>query len=152
MIQEQTFTCIATGFATPACPATRSDMLRMRQDPQLAEKCRLIREGREELKSTLPIWTPHCAAFKDNHRTNGNALLNQQRLMMDFDEKGHSEEILARSLQLQAEGKWQVLLVEESVRQGTHVLITLPEGMTADEAQHRFLKRYVSFAITTFSL
>ena len=138
MIQEQTFTCIATGFATPACPATRSDMLRMRQDPQLADKCRLIREGREELKSTLPIWTPHCAAFKDNHRTNGNALLNQQRLMMDFDEKGHSEEILARSLQLQAEGKWQVLLVEESVRQGTHVLITLPEGMTADEAQQRF--------------
>ncbi|MBR5186265.1 MAG: hypothetical protein IKW19_08220, partial [Akkermansia sp.] len=138
MIQEQPFTCIATGFATPACPATRSDMLRMRQDPQLADKCRLIREGREELKSTLPIWTPHCAAFKDNHRTNGNALLNQQRLMMDFDEKGHSEEILARSLQLQAEGKWQVLLVEESVRQGTHVLITLPEGMTADEAQQRF--------------
>ena len=138
MNQEQTFTCIATGFAAPARPATRSDMQRIRQDTQLAEKCRQIREGREELKSTLPIWTPHCAAFKDNHRTNGTALLPQQRLMMDFDEKGHSAEILARSLELQAEGKWQVLLVEESVRGGTHVLLTLPVGMTADEAQQRF--------------
>ena len=28
-----------------------------------------------------------------------------------------------------------VLLIEESVRRGTHVLVELPEGMTADEAQ-----------------
>ena len=138
MNQEQTFTCIGSGFASPACPATRSEMLRRRLDTQLAEKCRQIREGREELKSTLPIWTPHCASFKDNRRTNGNALQPLQRLMMDFDEKGHSEEILARSLALQAEGKWQVLLVEDSVRGGTHVLLSLPAGMTADEAQQRF--------------
>lgn len=138
MNQEQTFTCIGSGFASPACPATRSDMLRRRLDTQLADKCRQIREGREELKSTLPIWTPHCASFKDNRRTNGNALQPLQRLMMDFDEKGHSEEILARSLALQAEGKWQVLLVEDSVRGGTHVLLSLPAGMTADEAQQRF--------------
>ena len=138
MNQEQTFACIGLGFASPACPATRSDMLRRRLDTQLADKCRQIREGREELKSTLPIWTPHCALFKDNRRTNGNALQPLQRLMMDFDEKGHSEEILARSLALQAEGKWQVLLVEESVRGGTHVVLTLPAGMTADEAQQRF--------------
>ena len=63
-----------------------------------------------------------------------------QRLMLDFDEKGHSKEILKRSLQLQKEGKWEILLVEESVRRGTHVLITLPEGMTPQEAQQRFSK------------
>ena len=58
--------------------------------------------------------------------------------MLDFDEKGHSTEILERSLALQKEGKWQVLLVEESVRRGTHVLIVLPDGMTPQEAQQRF--------------
>ncbi|MBR5203867.1 MAG: VirE protein, partial [Bacteroidaceae bacterium] len=35
-------------------------------------------------------------------------------------------------------GKWEILLVEESVRKGTHVLITLPNGMTPQEAQQRF--------------
>ena len=100
--------------------------------------CQRIAEGDEHLKKQLPIWTPGCAEFKDNHRSIADAQKPLQRLMLDFDEKGHSAEILERSLKLQEEGKWEILLVEESVRKGTHVLITLPEGMTPQEAQQRF--------------
>ena len=58
--------------------------------------------------------------------------------MLDFDEKGHSAEILAKAMELNEQGRWKILLVEESVRRGTHVLIALPEGMTPQEAQQRF--------------
>ena len=110
----------------------------MRREPKLAHMCRRIAAGHEKLKRMLPVWTPCCAEFADNHRAVKDALKPLRRLMLDFDEKGHSKEILERSLQLQQEGKWEVLLVEESVRKGTHVLITLPEGMTPQEAQQRF--------------
>ena len=112
----------------------------MRREPKLASMCQRIAAGHEKLKRKLPIWTPCCAGFKNNHRAVKDALVPLQRLMLDFDEKGHSKEILKRSLQLQKEGKWEILLVEESVRRGTHVLITLPEGMTPQEAQQRFSK------------
>ena len=110
----------------------------MRREPKLAEICRRIAGGHEKLKRILPVWTPSCAEFKDNHRAVKDAVKPLNRLMLDFDEKGHSQEILQKSLQLQSEGKWEILLVEESVRKGTHVLITLPEGMSAQEAQARF--------------
>ena len=132
------FTCIGKGHGAPAIPATREDWEKMRRDPKLKEMCRRIAMGHEKVKRKLPIWTPGCAAFKDNHRAIKDALKPLNRLMLDFDEKGHSKEILERSMQLQQEGKWEILLVEESVRKGTHVLITLPEGMSPQEAQNRF--------------
>ena len=110
----------------------------MRREPKLAEICRRIAGGHEKLKRILPVWTPSCAEFKDNHRAVKDAVKSLNRLMLDFDEKGHSQEILQKSLLLQSEGKWEILLVEESVRKGTHVLISLPEGMTPHEAQQRF--------------
>ena len=134
------FTCIGRSHGAPAIPATREDWEKARRDSRLADICRRIAAGKEKLKRLLPIWTPCCAGFKNNHRAVKDVLVPLQRLMLDFDEKGHSQEILQRSLQLQEEGKWEILLVEESVRRGTHVLITLPEGMTPQEAQQRFSK------------
>ena len=92
------------------------------------------------MKHRLPIWTPMCAEFKNSHRAKADAVRPLPRLMLDFDEKGHSAEILEKALQLHEQGMWEILLVEESVRRGTHVLITLPEGMTPQEAQERFSK------------
>ena len=126
MVNTQHFTCIGKGHGAPAIPATREDWEKMRRDPKLKEMCRRIAMGHEKVKRKLPIWTPGCAAFKDNHRAIKDALKPLNRLMLDFDEKGHSQEILERSMQLQQEGKWEILLVEESVRKGTHALITLP--------------------------
>ena len=135
---KQYFTCIGKGHGAPAIPATREDWEKMRRDPKLKDMCRRIAMGHEKVKRKLPIWTPGCAEFAGNHRAIKDALKPLNRLMLDFDEKGHSKEILERSLQLQEEGKWEILLVEESVRKGTHVLIALPDGMTPQEAQNRF--------------
>ena len=132
------FTCIGRTHGAPVVPVTRMEWERLRNEPWLAEMCRRIEAGEESLKHRLPIWTPHCAEFDNNHRSIKDALKPLQRLMMDFDEKGHSAEIMEKALRLQEEGRWEILLVEDSVRRGTHVLITLPPGMTAEEAQTRF--------------
>ena len=138
MVNTTYFTCIGKGHGAPAMPATRADWEKMRRENWLAKMCERIRNGQEELKAKLPIWTPCCAEFANNHRAIADARKPLQRLMLDFDEKGHSAEILAKCKELQEQGKWEILLVEESVRKGTHVLITLPEGMTPQEAQQRF--------------
>ena len=110
----------------------------MRKQPWLAEMCRRIQNGEEHLKSRLPIWTPSCAGFRDNHRSVKDAVVPLPRLMLDFDQKGHSREILERCMVLKEQGRWDILLVEESVRHGTHVLIGMPEGMTVQQVQERF--------------
>ena len=138
MVESTHFTCIGRSHGPPAVPTTKEDWEKMRREQWLVDMCRRIAAGDEKLKGKLPVWTPGCAEFADNHRAIKDALKPLQRLMLDFDEKGHSKEILERSLQLQEEGKWEILLVEESVRKGTHVLITLPEGMSPQEAQNRF--------------
>ena len=137
-MQSQYFTCIGRGHGAPAVPATREQWEAMRREPWLKQMCRRIENGDEALKSRLPIWTPSCAEFRGNHRAVKDALKPLPRLMLDFDQKGHSEEILAKAMELMEQGKWDILLVEESVRRGTHVLITLPQGMTPQEAQGRF--------------
>ena len=138
MVETTYFTCIGRSHGAPAIPATREDWDKMRRDPRLLDMCRRVANGHEKVKPKLPIWTPSCAGFANNHRAIKDALKPLRRLMFDFDQKGHSQEILERSLQLQEEGKWEILLVEESVRKGTHVLIVLPEGMAPQEAQLRF--------------
>ena len=133
-----TFTCLGDWHGAPVVPVTRKEWEEARRKPSLIELCRLIENGNEALKRRLPVWTPHCREFANNHRSIADALHPLPRLMLDFDEKGHSQEILAKALQLQEQGKWKILLVEDSVRRGTHVLIALPEGMTAEEVQKRF--------------
>ena len=105
--------------------------------------CARIEKGDDELKHRLPVWTPSCAEFKDNHRAAADAVKPLPRLMMDFDEKGHTIDILSK-LRIKNEelreaapevSGMKILLIEESVRRGTHVLVELPAGMSAEEAQ-----------------
>ncbi|MBQ8601093.1 MAG: hypothetical protein IJY60_06895 [Bacteroides sp.] len=137
---SEVFTCIGRGHGAPTLPVTRKEWEELRNEPWLDKMCKRILQGDERLKAKLPVWTPGCAEFKDNHRSMADALKPLPRLMLDFDEKGHSAEILKKALELQEQGKWEILLVEESVRKGTHVLITLPKGMTPQEAQTLFSK------------
>ena len=137
MEQMQIFTCIGKGHGAPCLPATRKEWEKLRQEPWLAQMCARIEKGDDELKHRLPVWTPHCAEFKDNHRAIADAVRPLNRLMLDFDEKGHTEEILEKlkdAANPDINGM-QIMLVEESVRRGTHVLVELPEGMTPEEAQ-----------------
>ena len=137
-VNKQYFTCIGKGHGAPCLPATKEDWEALRREPWLEQMCERIRKGDEQLKHRLPVWTPHCAEFKDNHRAIADAVKPLNRLMLDFDEKGHTGDILSKVIidngQLTVDGIG-ILLVEESVRGGTHVLVELPEGMTADEAQ-----------------
>ena len=133
VVRGMFFTCIGRGHGAPAIPATKEDWEKMRREPWLKQMCERIERGDEQLKHRLPVWTPHCAEFKDNHRAIADAVKPLNRLMLDFDEKGHTDEILEKVHK--GDGSFCVLLVEESVRRGTHVLVELPEGMTPEEAQ-----------------
>ena len=131
------FTCIGRGHGAPCLPATREDWEQMRREPWLADMCKRIEKGDDELKHRLPVWTPSCAEFKDNHRAAADALKPLNRLMMDFDEKGHTDEIVEKLKDAAAPdiSGMKILLVEESARRGTHVLVELPVGMDAETAQ-----------------
>ncbi len=132
VIRTMKFTCIGKGHGAPCLPATKEDWEALRREPWLAQMCARIEKGDEQLKHRLPVWTPHCAEFKDNHRAIADAVKPLNRLMLDFDEKGHTEEIVARLLE---KSPLVVLLIEESVRKGTHVLVELPENLTVEQAQ-----------------
>ena len=132
VIRSIYFTCIGRGHGAPCLPATQQDWEALRREPWLAQMCARIERGDEELKHRLPVWTPHCAEFVNNHRAIADAVKPLNRLMLDFDEKGHTDEIVARLLE---KSPLVPLLIEESVRKGTHVLVELPEDMTVEEAQ-----------------
>ncbi len=132
VIMTMKFTCIGKGHGTPCTPATKEEWEALRREPWLAQMCERIEKGDDELKHRLPVWTPHCAEFKNNHRAIADAVKPLNRLMLDFDEKGHTDEICARLLE---KSPLVPLLIEESVRRGTHVLVELPDGMTPEEAQ-----------------
>ena len=149
MIMTMKFTCIGKGHGAPCLPATKEEWEALRREPWLAQMCARIEKGDDELKHRLPVWTPHCAEFKDNHRAIADAIKPLNRLMLDFDEKGHTGEIvksLTPSPSPNGEGSEMtlgslvVLLIEESVRRGTHVLVELPDGMTPEEAQALMLE------------
>ena len=93
-LQKQ-FTTIGKGHGAPCKSATREEWEALRREPWLAQTCARIEKGEEELKHHLPVWTPHCAEFKDNHRANADALKRLSRLMLDFDEKNHTDDIMA---------------------------------------------------------
>ncbi len=132
MSEKNVFTCIGKGHGAPCLPATREDWEKLRREPWLKQMCERIERGDEQLKHRLPVWTPHCAEFKNNHRAIADAVRPLSRLMLDFDEKGHTDEICARLLD---KSPLVPLLIEESVRRGTHVLVELPDGMDATTAQ-----------------
>ena len=113
---NEVFTCIGRGHGAPTLPATRKEWEELRNEPWLDKMCKRILQGDERLKAKLPVWTPGCKEFKDNHRSMADALKPLPRLMLDFDEKGHSAEILKKALELQEQGKWEILLVENSLR------------------------------------
>ena len=132
MIMTMKFTCIGKGHSAPCLPANREEWEALRRESWLAQMCARIEKGDDKLKHRLPVWTPHCAEFKNNHRAIADAVKPLNRLMLDFDEKGHTDEICAR---LMEKSPLVPLLIEESVRRGTHVLVELPDGMTPEEAQ-----------------
>lgn len=155
------FTTIGRGHGAPCQPATERAWIAARQDPQLAALCKQIAEcgdaeQQKRLKDRLPVWTPRCGEFRNDHRAEKDAVAPLNRQMFDIDEKGHTESIMRlmindksiedRTSEGTSEpqdlyiGPFLVLMVEESVRHGTHVLVVPPDGMSLDDAQLEFAR------------
>lgn len=125
-------------------PVTAEQWKKIRESPVLKELYEKIRNCDDEamqkkLKKGLTQWTPHCSLFRNDHRSLDDALRPQRRVTLDLDEnKGRSQEICQKALKLKKEKGWQVSLVEESARGGTHVIVEVPEGMTAEHVAKAF--------------
>lgn len=129
---------ISRNIYSPCVVGTKESLRQMRMSETVKRLCEMAEAGDNMAKQRLPIWTPSCAEFRNGKRTAANALKLTNRLMLDFDEKGHSAEILQRCMAMKSQGLWDVLLVEESARRGTHVLINMPSNMTTKEILRQF--------------
>ena len=149
MTKPRFFTTIGENFRSEVTPATIDEFFAARDDQKVMNLCQRIlaetdEEKQKELKSQLPVWTPRCAQFADNHRKEEKALQPLNRQMFDIDDKGHTAEILqlmqpaTGNADEQYIGEFRILLVEESVRKGTHVLAVAPAHLSLNEAQLRF--------------
>lgn len=63
--------------------------------------------------------------------------------MFDIDDKGHTDSILGLMIKDEKDeemyiGPFLILMIEESVRRGTHVLVVPPKGLALNEAQTLF--------------
>lgn len=139
------FTCTGNRNKGLACPATKEAWMNMVQSHSLKEAYERIAnlpydsKEQNELKSTLPFWTPHCKGFQNNHRNRDSVMQPLRRVVVDLDnDKGRAKEICQKALQVQEQRFWRVLLVEESARGGVHIMIDIPEGMTAIQAATAF--------------
>lgn len=146
------FTTIGRGHGAPCLPATQESWELARQEPSLALLCRQIEQTTDEdeqkkLKDRMPVWTPRCGEFRNNHRAEKDAICQLNRQMFDIDEKGHTDEIMNLMVLKGSEGSngsemyigdFLILQVEESVRRGTHVLVVPPSGISLNDAQAIF--------------
>ena len=140
------FTTLGKGHNAPCQPITPEEWLAARKDPKLAALCERIKAShnanqQRKLKSQLPVWTPRCGAFKGDHRAEVDALCQLDRLMFDIDEKGQTDRVLS-AVRMEGEqayiGEFEVLLIERSVRDGTHVLVRSQPGKPIPQQQAAF--------------
>ena len=140
------FTTIGRGHGAPCLPATRENWTKARQDSSLALLCKQIEQAsdadeQKRLKDRMPVWTPRCGEFRNNHRAQHDAIAPLNRQMFDIDQKGHTDNILALMENRDGDmyiGPFLVLMIEESVRRGTHVLVVPPAGISLNDAQATF--------------
>lgn len=140
------FTTLGKGHNAPCLPITPEEWLAARKDPRLASLCQRIKQSKNltqqrKLKSQLPVWTPRCGAFRGDHRAEVDALCQLDRLMFDIDEKGQTDRVLSAVCMVGEQayiGDFEVLLIERSVRDGTHVLVKPLPDKSIPEQQAAF--------------
>lgn len=142
------FTTIGRGHGAPCQPASQKAWNQARQDPQLSALCQQIencqdQDEQKRLKDRLPVWTPRCGEFQNDHRAEKDAIAPLNRQMFDIDQKGCTEQILGLLHDGDSKGEryigpFLILQIEESVRRGTHVLVVPPSGISLNDAQAEF--------------
>ena len=111
--------------------------------PWMAELVAAIRGGNDELKKQLPFRCAHYYQFRDNRRSQKNAVPESFlfQTTIDVDDKEYVDKAIEKARELNCSGTiWNgaLLHLEYSARKKLHIDIRMPIGMTIEETQRAY--------------
>ena len=111
--------------------------------PWMAELVAAIRGGNDELKKQLPFRCAHYYQFRDNRRSQKNAVPESFlfQTTIDIDDKEYVDKAIEKARELNCSDTiWNgaLLHLEYSARMKLHIDIRMPIGMTIEETQRAY--------------
>ena len=111
--------------------------------PWMAELVAAIRGGNDELKKQLPFRCAHYYQFRDNRRSQKNAVPESFlfQTTIDVDDKEYVDKAIEKARELNcSDSIWNgaLLHLEYSARKKLHIDIRMPIGMTIEETQRAY--------------
>ena len=111
--------------------------------PWMAELVAAIRGGNDELKTQLPFRCAHYYQFRDNRRSQKNAVPESFlfQTTIDVDDKEYVDKAIEKARELNCSDTiWNgaLLHLEYSARKKLHIDIRMPIGMTIEETQRAY--------------
>lgn len=111
--------------------------------PWMAELVAAIRGGNDELKKQLPFRCAHYYQFRDNRRSQKNAVPESFlfQTTIDVDDKEYVYKAIEKARELNCSDTiWNgaLLHLEYSARKKLHIDIRMPIGMTIEETQRAY--------------
>ena len=111
--------------------------------PWMADLVAAIREGNDEMKKQLPFRCAHYYQFRDNRRSQKNAVPESFlfQTTIDVDDKKYVDKAIEKARELNCSDtiwKGALLHLEYSARKKLHIDIRMPVGMTIEETQRAY--------------
>ena len=111
--------------------------------PWMADLVAAIRGGNDELKKQLPFRCAHYYQFRDNRRSQKNAVPESFlfQTTIDVDDKEYVDKAIEKARELNCSDTiWNgaLLHLESSARKKLHIDIRMPVGMTIEETQRAY--------------
>ena len=111
--------------------------------PWMADLVAAIRGGNDELKKQLPFRCAHYYQFRDNRRSQKNAVPESFlfQTTIDVDDKKYVDKAIEKVRELNCSDtiwKGALLHLEYSARKKLHIDIRMPVGMTIEETQRAY--------------
>jgi len=111
--------------------------------PWVADLVAAIRGGNDELKKQLPFRCAHYYQFRDNRRSQKNAVPESFlfQTTIDVDDKKYVDKAIEKARELNCSDtiwKGALLHLEYSARKKLHIDIRMPVGMTIEETQRAY--------------
>ncbi len=111
--------------------------------PWMADLVAAIRGGNDELKKQLPFRCAHYYQFRDNRRSQKNAVPESFlfQTTIDVDDKKYVDKAIEKTRELNCSDtiwKGALLHLEYSARKKLHIDIRMPVGMTIEETQRAY--------------
>ena len=111
--------------------------------PWMADLVAAIRGGNDELKKQLPFRCAHYYQFRDNRRSQKNAVPESFlfQTTIDVDDKEYVDKAIEKARELNSSDTiWTgaLLHLEYSARKKLHIDIRMPVGMTIEETQRAY--------------